>query len=60
MEVTTMPQIDWGNMALAFAALFGLLGWAAYFGLATSWNKPPEGEPEMVEPEARLVWPGSS
>jgi hypothetical protein len=29
-----VPVIDWGNMALAFAAMAGFLGWMVYFGLS--------------------------
>ncbi len=29
-----MVQIDWGSMTLAFSAIVGFFGWAAYFGLS--------------------------
>jgi hypothetical protein len=34
------PMVDWGNMALAFAAMAGFLGWLVYFGLSMTGNVP--------------------
>jgi hypothetical protein len=52
-----MLQIDLGNIALAVAALGGILGWAVYFGASVSGNKPPKFEPEMHERKLQLVAP---
>lgn len=35
-----MMPTDWGNMALAFAAITGLVGWLVYFGLSMAADKP--------------------
>ncbi len=52
-----MVQIDWGNIALAVAALGGFFGWAAYIGESMTENKPPKFEPKMEEPQLRVFWP---
>jgi len=53
-----MGPIDWGNMSLAVAALFGVVGLGAYFGMSVSSMKPPRHEPRMEEPQLRVFWPG--
>ena len=56
-----MLQVDWGNIALAFAALGGFMGWMANFGLETTLEKPPADDlsmEEMEEPELILDFPG--
>jgi hypothetical protein len=52
-----MVQIDWGNIALAVAALGGFFGWAAYIGESMTENKPPKFEPKMEEPQLKVFWP---
>lgn len=52
-----MISTDWGNMALAFSALAGFLGWAVYFGMSITGNKPPKFEPRMDEPQLKVFWP---
>jgi len=53
-----MIPIDWGNMALAVAALLGMVGLAAVSGIAFLANKPPKHEPRMDEPALKVFWPG--
>jgi hypothetical protein len=35
-----MLPIDWGNTALAFAAISGLVVWVVYFGLSMAADSP--------------------
>jgi hypothetical protein len=53
-----MIPIDWGNMALAMAALLGMVGLAAVSGLSFLANKPPKHEPRMDEPALKVFRPG--
>jgi len=53
-----MGQIDWGNMSLAVAALFGVVGLGASFGMSMLSTKPPRYEPRMEEPQLKVFWPG--
>jgi hypothetical protein len=53
-----MLQTDWGNIALAIAALGGLVGWAIFMGESMTENKPPRYEPKLEEPQLKVFWPG--
>jgi hypothetical protein len=57
-EEHTMLQTDWGNIALAVAALIGTLGWAVFVGESMMETKPPKFEPKMDEPQLKVFWPG--
>jgi len=52
-----MTHIDWGNMALAAAALLGMAGVAVFFGVSALANKPPRHEPRLVEPSFGVFRP---
>ena len=55
-----MMPLDWGNLALAIAAVLGMVGLAAFSGVSFLANKPPKYEPRMEEPQLRVFWPGRS
>ena len=57
-EENAMLQTDWGNIALAVAALIGTLGWAVFVGESMMETKPPKFEPKMDEPQLKVFWPG--